>query len=250
MDTPTQTTQNWLTKPPAKNAIPITLLMTYALMIVSILFWRNDFNLGMWLSALPAQVFDQSDWWRLWTALFVHKDAAHLMSNLVLFFPFCYFLSGYFSFYFFPLFGVLLGGIVNFITLQTLSATTILMGFSGVVYWMGAAWITLYLLIEHRDRLVRRFAKVIFIIGLLFMPNEYQPNVSYMSHFLGFIFGILSGGMFYVLFRKQFLAAQNDPGAETIKDTALDAQIFDHESELRSIEFNGNRYVEWELQDE
>ena len=83
-----------------------------------------------------------------------------------------------------------------------------LLGVSGVVYWMGAVWLTLYFLLETRDRLSKRFIKTIGIALVLFVPETYHQDVSYLSHFIGFVFGILFALAYFQLHRKEFKDAE------------------------------------------
>jgi hypothetical protein len=51
----------------------------------------------------------------------------------------------------------------------------------------------------------------------LFAPTEaFDPSISYASHGLGFVFGVLCGGLYYGLYRQQFL---NSEDHETIYET-------------------------------
>ena len=58
---------------------------------------------------------------------------------------------------------LLLGGLINAVVLQTMAPETFLIGISGVVYWMGAAWLTLFLLVDRRKIFKRRFAYALFL---------------------------------------------------------------------------------------
>jgi rhomboid protease GluP len=149
-------------------------------------------------------VFKKHEYWRLWTTLLAHGDLEHLGNNLMLFLPFSFFLSGYFGLIFFPLIGFYLGGIINGLVLLTMPEETMLIGISGVVYWMGAAWITLTMLIDRRENLSRRLLRALGVSMLLFLPTTYQTNVSYLSHGVGFLLGIISGFILYQLRKSQY----------------------------------------------
>lgn len=200
--------ENWLTKKPREGAFFVTIFMTVLLSLGSVLYLNEQFWISKWIAANHENVFTQHQYWRLWSSLFAHGDLAHLLSNLLLFFPLSFFLVSYFGVGFFPLFGVLAGGLINFWVLSGMAAQTYLIGFSGVVYWMGSAWLTLYLLIERRESLRRRFAKVLFVSVVLFVPEAYKVEVSYLSHFYGYLLGIISAGGYYLLNRRRFLQAE------------------------------------------
>lgn len=161
-----------------------------------------------WMPASGLSVFTHKEFWRLWTSLFAHGDVGHLLSNALVFFPFAYFLSAYFSLWFFPIAAVLLGGFINAIVLWTMPPEISLIGFSGVVHWMGAAYLTLYLLIERGEDLRRRIAKVVMISVVLFVPEIYRPEVSYLSHFVGYLAGIGSALIYFRWNKERFRAAE------------------------------------------
>lgn len=200
--------ENWLTKKPTSIASLVTFVFTLLVLVTSLIYFRNSFHAQSWMSANQVDVFVHHQWWRAWTALFVHADFLHLLSNAVLLVPLTFLLSGYFGVLFFPIFAVFVGGLINLLVLLTLPAQTSLLGISGVVYWMGAAWLTLYLLIDTRDNLRRRFAHALFLSVILFIPETYKPQISYLSHLFGFIAGTISGFALFALRHKQFIAAE------------------------------------------
>lgn len=200
--------ENWLTRKPKASAWTVTLSLFFLLFSTQALFEINFSGLSSLMVASGEAVFERHEYWRLWTALFAHADFGHIASNSMLFFPFAYYLYGYFGFWFFPLIGIFSGGLINFFVLMNMAPQTGLLGISGVVYWMGAAWLTLFLLIDRRGRLRVRFAKVAVLTALLFIPEAYRPEVSYLSHFLGYIFGVFSGLGLFWLYRDRFRSAE------------------------------------------
>lgn len=100
-----------------------------------------------------------------------------------------------------------MGGVTNLVVLLTLGNNVHLVGASGLVHWMGAAWATMYFLLENRQSLRQRFGSGLFLMLVLFTPDTYRPNVSYLAHFVGFIFGILSAAGYYQANRTKFLNA-------------------------------------------
>lgn len=200
--------ENWLTRKPRAGAWTVTLVLFFLLFGAQALGEINFAGLRSLMVASGEAVFERHEYWRLWTALFAHADFGHIASNSMLFFPFAYYLYGYYGFRFFPLFGIFSGGIINFFVLMNMAPQTGLLGISGVVYWMGAAWLTLFLLIDRRGRLRVRISKVALLSALLFLPETYRPEVSYLSHFLGYLLGVLSGVGFFWLHRDRFRAAE------------------------------------------
>jgi rhomboid protease GluP len=160
------------------------------------------------MAASGRDVFEKGEYWRLWTTLFAHADLGHLLSNAFLFVPLTYMLVSHYSFWYFPLAGLFFGGLTNWLVLQTLPSQAYLIGISGVVYWMGSSWLTLYLLIDRRDRLRRRIGASLFLTLMLFVPETLKPEVSHLSHFLGYVIGVASAFLYYRLNRRRFLAAE------------------------------------------
>lgn len=215
--------ETWLTRNPNPNAWIMTLFMALVLLVTSVSVFTEQYNLQNWLPVSAQDIFQKKEYWRLWTALFVHGDLGHLLSNSFLFFPLAYLLSSYFSLLLFPLLAILVGGFINLIVITTLPETTSLVGISGVVYWMASAWLTLYVLIDRRHSLKRRFAAAVMLTALLLAPESYKPDVSYLSHLLGYIFGIVSSLIYFAFEKNKFRSAEvveiqieEDPNAPVI----------------------------------
>lgn len=194
--------QTWLTKKIPEQAL-ISTLLALILLLLGFAFETS------WMPASKELVFNKHQYWRLWTTLFVHADMAHLLSNLILFIPFSYFLSGHFGLFFFPFFGFFMGGIINACVLLTMPSTTWLIGVSGVVHFIGAAWMILSFFInkdakDKRQPLSKLLLKIVGISVILFIPDTYKPQVSYLSHFIGYTLGILCGTILFLIKRHQY----------------------------------------------
>lgn len=204
--------ENWLTKKLSNVKIVLAFLssLSIGILVVGLSYFYLNNNIGF-KQIMPASyesVFVNHEYWRLWTALFVHADLEHLLSNLLLFLPLAFILSGYFGLIIFPLVGLLMGALVNIITIHYMASTVSLIGISGLVYWMGAVWLTLYIFIDRRKSLRRRLAVSLFLTVLLFIPETYRPQVSYLSHLIGYILGVLSGLIIFGVQRKKFEAVE------------------------------------------
>ena len=68
------------------------------------------------------------------TAIAVHTDMAHFVSNAILLAFFSYLLFGYFGFWVFPVLGLALAGLTNYLSLLTYPPEVSLVGASGLVY--------------------------------------------------------------------------------------------------------------------
>lgn len=201
--------ENWLTRRLDKRAATLALLATLGLIFGALVSWDQSLGASAWMSASAAQVFVDHQWWRLWTTLFVHGDLRHLLSNAFMFYILGVFLIGYFGAWVFLVLAIFSGGLVNLLVLRTMPALTQLIGMSGVVFWMGGFWLTLYLLIDRRRSVTQRLLRVGGAALGLYMPAEaFDPSISYFSHLWGFILGFVFAVIYFALNRPRFLLAE------------------------------------------
>ena len=78
----------WPPRPPLDRAPPrpveFVTPMLWALAVLAVFRLQNIRPVSMSLGALdPRALFDRAEWWRAGTALFLHADIGHLLSNLV-----------------------------------------------------------------------------------------------------------------------------------------------------------------------
>ena len=201
-------TQNWITRKVSPQARLSALASVFLLLFGTFIFLNSVWDANLWMAASGDKVFHQQEYWRLWTSLFAHADVEHVSGNLLLFIPFAYYLSGYFGVFFFPLVGFFMGGVTNIFVLKLLPDQVSLIGASGVVHWMGAAWMTLAFLIDRRESKGKRFLKGAAISMILFLPQVYRPEVSYAAHGIGYALGIISGIFFYYIYQNKFSKAE------------------------------------------
>lgn len=197
---PATIAENWLTQKPDVSAGLIALLATLFVALGSIFYWQNLFDISDFMTASRQGIYIHHEYWRAWTTLVVHADQKHLLGNLFLFFILGFFLSGYFGLIVFPFMAFLLGGLTNLLVLWGMPELHTLVGLSGVVFWMGGAWLTLYFLIERRKSLLQRALRTIGVGLVLFMPSEaFDPTISYQTHFVGFLSGVVFAILFFYL---------------------------------------------------
>lgn len=196
---------NWLTRKPKKDGLAPTLALMILLLVTSFIYIHDSLDASDWMSATYRNIFEKKEYWRAWTTLFAHVDLTHILSNLLLFFPFSYYLIGYFGLTFFPFIGFFVGGLINLLVLLTMSPTTSLIGCSGVVNWMGGAWLLLSCLVDRRESKIRRGGKIVAVTIILFIPESLKPEVSYLAHFLGYFSGMISALIFYYIKRAEFI---------------------------------------------
>ncbi len=198
----------WLTRAPRSFAGVFIAWSILALFAASVAYWKDFHNAASWMPASYNSVFVQKNFYQLWTSLFAHADSGHLLSNSLTFFVMGYFLVGYFSLWFFPLFGIFIGGLINALVLQSLPPEVRLIGISGVVYWMGGAWLILYFMIDKGRTYFQRALRALGVaLGVFFPAAAFDPSISYRAHLYGFLLGLICGGLYYFANRKKFLKA-------------------------------------------
>jgi rhomboid protease GluP len=154
-----------LSRPPAKGAFTVALLSVAFFALVQWVYVQG-FSLGSWgdisdlLTATPNQVFGQHQYWRAWTTVAVHADLDHLFSNMLFFSGLAFLLSGYFGKFAFPILSFFFGGVINLLSLMTYPGGDTLVGASGVVYFMAAFWLALYIGIQRTQSLTTRLGSM------------------------------------------------------------------------------------------
>ena len=133
----------------------------------------------------------------------MHADLKHFLSNSIVFWVFGYLLNGYFGFWVFPVMSLAAGGLINYLTLASYPDHAVLLGASGVVYFMAAFWATMFYQIERGEKHLKRMMSVLGVSLILFFPTSFEPQVSYLAHAWGFAIGILSGLFYFQLNRKK-----------------------------------------------
>jgi rhomboid protease GluP len=177
-------------------------------MAMSLWAWRNGAELLPILAATPDGVFARGEYWRLVTAVAVHADVMHVVSNVFLLTFFAYLLFGYFGFWVFPALSLGMGALTNYLALLTYPSNVILLGASGVVYWMAGFWLIMYLLVERRVRTGTRVLRVVCLGLLVLLPTSFQPSVSYRSHAIGLGLGVASAVAYFWRNRGRFRRAE------------------------------------------
>jgi rhomboid protease GluP len=207
--------RTFLSNPPRADAQLITASSLFVLTAGCALYWHYP-QADEWMNATHEAVFTRHEFWRLWTTVFAHADLGHLLSNSLMFFILGYFLAGYFGALVFPLTALLMGGVTNAVSLYTYAPDVRLVGASGVVSWMGGAWLTLYFLINTKISVTGRALRSFGVALLLFAPAEaFDPKISYRTHLIGFTLGVLWGFWYYRRHKAKFKSAE-------IRETKID----------------------------
>lgn len=164
-------------------------------------------------------------WWTLISALFLHADIGHLLSNSYMLFVLSVFAFGTLTQTLRGAFTLLLlllmaGALVSFLTLRSYLPETRLVGISGVVYILAGFWLSNYVFIDRRRNFLARLIRVIGTALVVLFPTSFEKTTSYMAHFHGFWVGVLLGVGFFTLQRKQIRSYE-----EVVIEEDTDAEI-------------------------
>jgi rhomboid protease GluP len=201
-------TETHLSRKPASASIWVALASASLLCIVSGIYWTDALGLASELPATPETVFELGQYWRLITAIGVHSDSRHLMSNALVFAVLGYLLYGYFGAAVHPVLTLVGGGLVTALSLATYPPLTILVGASGVTYLMAGFWLTLYLFVERRFTPARRLLRALGFSLLVLMPTVVEPAVSYRTHALGLGVGVTLGVAYFYFNKDRLRSAE------------------------------------------
>lgn len=148
-------------------------------------------------------VYEKGLYWKAFTSALMHGDFMHLGNNTLFFFIFSVLLNSYFGFWIFPVLSFLVGGIINLIVLKFYPPGISIAGISGVIYFMAAFWMTLFVCLERQRSIGRRLIIVTGVSLVLLFPETFVKNVSYLAHALGFGMGIISGLVYFKTKRQE-----------------------------------------------
>jgi rhomboid protease GluP len=181
----------FLSQSPREGSPLIAIISALAILGVSLLCWRDP-QLFKLLAAVPDQVMVEHENWRLITAIGVHADLRHFLSNAFLFTFFAYLLYGYFGFWIYPVSVLVLGALTNYCSLLTYAGNIHLVGASGVIYLMAGFWLTLYVLVQRTRSFPKRLMHAIGIGLVVLVPTNLSPQVSYRTHAIGCAVGVMA----------------------------------------------------------
>ncbi|MEY2487038.1 MAG: hypothetical protein QOH39_2686 [Verrucomicrobiota bacterium] len=177
------------------------------LIVLNILAFGGELCAGYWsnpgvlhtLGALePDFVRDHHEYWRLFTALFLHYDVPHLLFNVfalyvlgppleraigVARFCFCYLVSGLGS----------TGGVVALTLIGVGSGAARLVGASGSVMGIVGAWAGFLLRHRHSPLAKRRLNNVLMIVAIQTVFDLTTPQISMSAHLCGLVTGFIAG---------------------------------------------------------
>ena len=167
-----QLTKTLLSKKLSPQSKLVGLFSYLVLLLVFILDNQN-------LSANGYLVFEKGEYWKAFTTTLMHADFVHLGHNTLFFLAFSVLLNSYFGFWIFPVLSFVVGGLINLIALKIYDPQIYLVGISGVIYFMAAFWMTMFVGLERQMSLYRRIMITTGVSLILFFPEVFVKNVSY-----------------------------------------------------------------------
>ncbi len=165
------------------------------------------YNLLYDLGQLNFRILEHGEWWRLFSAIFVHADISHLLSNmLALIFVGSYCEHRFPSKWQFMMNYLLSGVVGNLFTLWIVNPYTFSLGASGAIAGLYGSMIFLL----DRNNPHFKILSVLFLIN--FFISSFQPGVGTWAHIFGLLTGLLSG---YFIDRKSGKKLTQEPGTRT-----------------------------------
>ncbi|MBA2403681.1 MAG: rhomboid family intramembrane serine protease [Bdellovibrionales bacterium] len=210
-----------LSKKPSPQSV---LMALFSYLILLLAFIINDRD----LVANGYDVYEKGEYWKAFTTSLMHGDFVHLGSNTLFFVAFSMLLNSYFGFWIFPVLSFIVGGIVNLIALKIYDPQIYLVGISGVIYFMAAFWMTMFVSLERHMTLYKRLMITTGVSLILFFPELFvKNNVSYLAHGLGFGIGIIFGALYFKFNRSElrshevWIERHPDPDAYILEELSL-----------------------------
>ena len=158
---------------------------------MSFLYWNNELRSLLWVS--QKAIIHDGEYWRLFSAVFVHSGMKHFLSNLPLLIIFGWLLYDYFGAITFPISALILGALSNLATVWFYPPDIRLVGASGMIHSMVSLWIVFYIRYDITRPLRTRFFRAFGFVLVMLIPSAVYPRTSYLAHGTGFILGLLWG---------------------------------------------------------
>lgn len=187
--------QSFLSQKPSRKAFWPAVLFAVAATAVSVVAWNSPRFEDAWIGN-PEKIFAGGEWWRLFTSMLLHSNIKHLLSNLLFLIPFGGLLTNYFGWRVFPWMSLVLGVFTQFLSLKTYDPDSNLLGASGLLYVLFGLWLALYFRAETHLRWTHKLVRIVGFGLMMFVPSQFQENVSYRTHYIGLAVGLVAGAIY------------------------------------------------------
>lgn len=145
---------------------------------------------------LDTDAVSHGEWWRVWTAIWLHADVAHLASNAVFGFVLLGLVMGRFGTGVGLLAAYVAGAAGNILSWGTASSPHYALGASGMV--MGCLGLLAVQSLEiwrRNPQAIRTFLTSLAGGGMLFVLVGLTPGTDVVAHFGGFVAGLALGAI-------------------------------------------------------
>jgi len=204
-----EATRSFLSRPPARRAFVDAVIFALLAAVVSVAAWRSE-PVEDLLIGNPQKIFQDGEWYRVVTSLFLHADLHHLLANMFFLIPFGGLLTNYYGRWVFPVMGVVLGIFGQLLSLKTYPLEMNLMGASGLLYVLFGLWLAFYYRAESHLPRATRWLRTLGFGLVMFIPSQVEQTVSYRTHFIGLALGLAAGVVYGFLKRRDF-ERRNEP---------------------------------------
>lgn len=193
--------ENFLTKKRYDYGVMAAVFMLALCTVFSNLYWNKvDFTHYLYGSF---KLVSEGEIWRLFTTSFLHGDIGHLLSNSLMLFILTYFVTSFFGAFYSLVIPFFMGAFINYVTLAYYGGDTILVGASGIVYYLWGFWLVMYFFIQRHLGLWSRILRVGAVFLILLVPTKFEPTTSYFAHYFGFVLGFIFGLSIYYLKKNE-----------------------------------------------
>lgn len=155
--------------------------------------WSWSAPNGISLHPSRQTVFEDNEWHRLITGIFIHSDVSHILSNGPLLLIFGWFLRAFFGRLVFPGISLLIGVLAHGLTLLHYPGQVRLLGASGMVYGMVGLWLVFYMTFETDRTFSEKLMRCLGFSLVVLAPTTFNPETSYAAHGYGFALGLVGG---------------------------------------------------------
>ena len=182
-------------------------VLTYTLIVINVIIFLIETAFGGSDSSEVAikfgaqttpLVLEQGEWFRLFTAMFLHFGFEHLFGNMVALFAIGTYVEEYFGKLKFVIIYITSGLAGNLFTLlieKNTGANTVSAGASGAVF--GIVSCILIFALDRRTRAYFPINRAIVGIALMFIPGILDKSINFYAHIGGFLMGLLLSYTFY-----------------------------------------------------
>ena len=167
-----------------------------------VFFFNQNTDIFLLLVQINYKIVERLELWRLFTCMFLHGDAIHLISNIIGLVLFGTFIENIVSKTAYLIIYFLSGVLGNIMTLFLLPPYIISLGASGAIYGLIGASVIYIIFERNMTQLI-----ITFVYLLYFIVTSFSPEINYAAH----IFGLISGsGLGYFFIRKSLSNQYSD----------------------------------------